>query len=100
MTQTELAASSALTVAFQDMEDAKADFQQAEFKEAAHVLNRLVAVFDREPLASFLSEALPSVDFDDWLQRAEATAGSHVGSAHLNWPHDRAERVSMQIALC
>ena len=100
MTQTELAASSALTVAFQDMEDAKADFQQAEFKEAAHVLNRLVSVFDREPLVSFFSEALPTVDLDSWLQRAEATAGSHVGSAHLNWPHDRAERVAMQVALC
>ena len=64
MTQTELAASSALTFAFQDMEDAKADFQQAEFKEAAHVLNRLVDVFDREPLASFLSEVLPTVDLE------------------------------------
>ena len=100
MTQVEVAASSALTLAFQDLEDAKADFQQAEFKDAAHVLNRLVAVFDREPLASFLSEALPTVDFDDWLKRAEASAGSHVGSAALHWSHDRAERVSMQIALC
>ena len=100
MTQVEVAASSALTLAFQDLEDAKADFQQAEFKDAAHVLNRLVAVFDSEPLASFLSEVLPTVDFDDWLKRAEASAGSFVGSAALHWSHDRAERVSMQIALC
>ncbi len=100
MTQAEVPASSALTLAFQDLEDAKADFQQAEFKDAAHVLNRLVAVLDREPLASFLSEALPTVDFDDWLKRAEASAGSHVGSAALQWSHDRAKRVSMQIALC
>lgn len=100
MTQAEVAGSSALTLVFQDLEDAKTDFQQAEFKDAAHVLNRLVAVFDREPLVSFLSEALPTVDFDDWLKRAEATAGSFVGSAALPWPHDRAERVSMQVALC
>lgn len=100
MTQTALAASSALSGAFQDLEDAKADFQQAELKDAAHVLNRLVAVFDSQPLASFLSEALPVVDFDDWLQRAKATAGSFVGSAALAWPHNRADRVSMQIALC
>lgn len=100
MTQSELTASSALTLAFQDMDDARADFQQAELKDAAHVLNRLVAVFDSEPLASFLSEALPAVDFDDWLQRAEATAGSFVGSAELPWPHDRTERASMQVALC
>lgn len=100
MTQAEVAASSTLTLAFQDLEDAKADFQQAEFKDAAHVLTRLVAVFDREPLARFLSEALPTVDFDDWLKCAEASAGSFVGSAALHWSHDRAERVSMQIALC
>ena len=100
MTESDLSASPALTLAFQDLEDATEDFKQAEFKDAARVLNRLVLAFDREPMMSFLTEALPVVDFDDWLKRAEATAGSSVGSAALPWPDDRAERVSMKVELC
>lgn len=100
MTGTDLTASPALTLAFQDLEDATADFKQAEFKDAARVLNRLILALDREPLMSFLSETLPTVDFEDWLKRSDATAGSSVGSAALPWPDDRAERVSMKVALC
>ena len=100
MTEADLTASPALKLAFQDLEDAAADFKQAEFKDAARVLNRLILALDREPLVGFLSETLPTVDFEGWLKRADSTAGSFVGSASLPWPDDRAERVSMKVALC
>lgn len=91
---------SALAAAFQDLEEAREDFRQSEFHDAPGVLTRLLLAIDREPLKSFLGAVLPSVDFDAWWRRAAATVGSFAGSGNLDWPHDRAERVSMQVALC
>lgn len=91
---------SILANAFQDLEDAREDFRQAEFKDASGVLGRFVLALDREPLAGFLASQLPSVDMDGWLQRSSESAGSIVGSAELDWHHDRAERVAMQVAVC
>jgi hypothetical protein len=91
---------SVLAVAFQDLDDAREDFRQAEFKDAAGVLSRFLIALDREPLAGFLDSLLPSVNLDEWLKHASASAGSMVGSAALDWPHDRAERVALQLAVC
>lgn len=91
---------SVLASAFQDLEDAREDFRQAEFKDATGVLGRFLLALDREPLAGFLASLLPSMDLNAWLTRASESAGSFVGSAELDWPHDRTERLALQLAVC
>ncbi|MDB5823902.1 MAG: hypothetical protein JWR21_2606 [Herminiimonas sp.] len=99
MTASANTSESVLVFAFQDLEDAREDFRQAEFKDAARVLGRFLLPLDREPLAGFLASLLPPVDLDAWLKRASESAGSFAGSAELDWPHDRAERVALQLAV-
>lgn len=100
MTATNGTLESVLSVAIQDLEDAREDFRQAEFKDAASVLNRFLMALNCEPIAGFLASLLPAVNLDEWLMRASASAGSTVGSTALDWPHDRAERVALQLAVC
>lgn len=93
-------ASASLAPAFRDLDEAREDFRQAEYQTAAQVLQRFVLVTEREPMAGFLAAALPVVDLAGFLTVAEKTGGSATGSKVLAWPHDRAERVAMQLALC
>ena len=42
-----------------------------------------------------IDQTLPTnIDFVAWYDNAEETVGSKVGSEHLNWPIDKADRVN------
>lgn len=84
-----------LLPALRDLEDAINDFSNAAPRAAQTVLERVVYVIDSEPLAGFLSAVLPTVDFADFMERAERTKGS--GAGQLSWPPDRPTRVALQI---
>jgi hypothetical protein len=75
------------------------DFEAAGYQSAENVLRRLVECFHRDPLRAIAISMLPAVDFDAWWQAASSTRGGRVGSGSLNWPTDRAERVSIQLRL-
>jgi hypothetical protein len=70
---------SILDASFQDLSEAFDDFQSAQFQNPAQVLSRFVVAFDAEPLAGFLSSALPMVDFETCLATAESTRGGMAG---------------------
>lgn len=82
-----------------DLQDAFSDFRRAPIQSAPSLLVRVVSIFDSEPLASLLSAHLSPPDFEGWYAAASATVSSYVGSGHLDWPVDRADRVAVQIAL-
>lgn len=81
--------------AFDELGDILDDFEAAGYQGAEGVFTRFVAAVDREPLASLVTSLTPSVDFAHWYAEAQKTIGSMVGSGELNWPIDRAQRVSM-----
>ena len=93
--------SETLAPALRDLDDTIADLGSTAFHACEPVLARLVAQLDEEPMAGFLAHALPAVDFATWWQEAEASTmrSSTAGAGQLNWPHDRAERIALQIAL-
>lgn len=93
--------SETLAPTLRDLEDTIADLRSTAYHACEPVLARLVAQLDNEPMAGFLAHALPAVDFATWWQVAEAstTRSSVVGAGQLDWPHDRAARIALQIAL-
>jgi hypothetical protein len=84
-----------LLPALQDLEEAVNDFSNAAPRAAQNVLERVVYVIDGEPLAGFLAAVLPTVDIDDFFEKAGRASG--LGSGHLLWPPDRTTRVALQI---
>lgn len=63
-------------------------------------LARFISLFDpAEPLGQIASELLPIVDFDAWYESCRASGGSMVGSARLDWPIPRREKVAYQLEL-
>lgn len=91
---------SILRPALNDLDDALADFRSAVSQNAESVLRRYIYVLDSEPLSGFLKSALPINSFTDWWKNVYDTSTSMVGSGELDWPPDRAERISLQIQLC
>lgn len=94
------AANSILAPSLRDLRETLSDFKQAPYQTAERMLGRLVQQLDEEPLAGFLRNVLPAVDFATWFATAEASVGSMVGSGVLDWPAARPERVAIQISLC
>lgn len=93
--------SETLAPTLRDLDDTIADLRSTPHHACEPMLARLVAQLDEEPMAGFLAHAMPAVDFATWWQRAEesTTRSSMVGAGQLDWPHDRAERVALQIGL-
>ncbi len=84
-----------LQPAFDELQDILDDFEASGYQGTEAVFTRFVAALDREPVASLVTSLTPPVAFVPWYEAAKSTTGSMVGSGHLNWPVDRAERVSM-----
>ncbi|MDZ7842164.1 MAG: hypothetical protein U5R46_15290 [Gammaproteobacteria bacterium] len=91
---------SLLEPSFEDLDDALNDFHRSRFQNAENALRRMISVLNSEPLAGFLGSVLPDGSFAEWWRKAEDSRGGMEGSGALNWPIDRAERVSIQIELC
>jgi hypothetical protein len=90
-----------LSDSVQEIKDAISDFRRSSvLEEALSALERIVDLFDIEPLAEFLTSVLPNADFDKWWTDSEELAKSQNGHAALQWPKNREERVSIQVQLC
>jgi len=86
--------------ALSELNDCCDDFENAGYRSAENVLVRLLECIDRQPIASLQAALLPAVEFRVWWEECQSTKGGMVGSGRLNWPTDRASRVSMQFQLC
>jgi len=63
-------------------------------------LKRFLHLLNTHPYLSYVNEVvLPDVDFSQWYENACKTVKSMVGSGTLDWPSDRKENLSMQLAL-
>jgi hypothetical protein len=63
-------------------------------------LKRFLHLLNTYPYLSYVNEVvLPDVDFSQWYENACKTVKSMVGSGTLDWPSDRKENLSMQLAL-
>jgi hypothetical protein len=91
--------SSVLSVSVQQIKDAISDFRNSSVEqEALNIINRIISLFNSEPLAEFLTSALPTIDFKVWCDKSEINAESMGGV--IEWPDDIEERVAIQVELC
>lgn len=88
-----------LVTAFEELEDYAGDVTSASFKNAPDTIRRYYSVLHSAPIGPLLAELLPGVDFGAWYKTALATQRGMIGSAHLEWPVDPAERVALQLEL-
>jgi hypothetical protein len=86
--------------ALSELADACDDFETNGYRGGSSVLARFIDCVDREPLCSLREALLPEVDLRKWWDTCLATKGGMVGSGTMDWPTDRAARVSMQLELC
>lgn len=85
--------------ALRDFQDFAEDVGRANYRTIDDALQRLAsAMVPGTPIGDLVA-TLPPVDFATWLAEREATMGGMVGSATLEWPADRRERLAMQVEL-
>lgn len=89
---------SPLDAAFRELADLIADFQQARYGSGENALQRIVSLLDGEPLAGFIRERLPKVDYEAWLNSIGA-APEHSSRRALKWSTRRAENAATIIEL-
>jgi hypothetical protein len=88
--------SSVLSASVQQIKDAIDDFRNSSVEqEALNIINRIVSLFNSEPLAEFLTSTLPIIDFQTWWDKSEAKM---IGE--IEWPNDIEKRVAIQVRLC
>lgn len=85
--------------ALRDFQDFADDVSRANYRTIDDALQRLASTMVPGTPIGDLVHTLPHVDFDSWLAEREATMGGMVGSATLEWPSDRRERLAMQVEL-
>jgi len=91
---------SILAPALTDLADIVDEFRNSSPQNSLSLLQRFTDEAAEEPMSGFLSNTLPTVDFDTWWQPVSRPPGSMVGSGMLPWPRDRGERVALQLGLC
>jgi hypothetical protein len=88
--------SSVLSASVQQIKDAIDDFRNSSVEqEALNIINRIVSLFNSEPLAEFFKSTLPIIDFKTWWDKSEA---KRMGE--IEWPNNIEERVAIQVMLC
>jgi hypothetical protein len=86
--------------ALRDFEDYADDVVAARFPSFTHRLLQLVNVLGpTEVLGQLACELLPEVDFELWYTDCLESWTGKVGSARLEWPPKRHERVAVQLEL-
>jgi hypothetical protein len=91
---------SALSDSVQQIKDAISDFRNSSvLEEAFPFLERIVYLFDIEPLSKFLISVLPTINFRDWWNELNKN-GESSGIFVTSWPHDCEERIAIQVELC
>jgi hypothetical protein len=87
---------SVLSGSVQQIKDAISDFRTSLVEqEALHVLERIVSLFDSEPLGNFLTSALPSINFRNWWNKSEEGL-----TGVLLLPPDLHESIAIRVELC
>lgn len=91
---------SALLAALTDLRKDLDQLVHADWQHADGLLRRFVAHFAAgSPLSGFAHDVLPTVDYRQWRAAIESTSTVVLGSAVLDWPTRRAERVALQLEL-
>jgi hypothetical protein len=91
---------SILSGSVQQIKDAISEFRTSSvLEEALPILERIIYLFDIEPLSKFLISVLPTINFRNWWNELNKN-GESSGTFAISWPHDCGERIAMQVELC
>ena len=85
--------------ALRDLQDFADDVGRANYRTVDDALQRFASTMVPGTPIGDLVGTLPPVDFHAWLTERKATMGGMVGSATLEWPADKHERLAMQVEL-
>jgi hypothetical protein len=90
---------SVLSDSVQQIKDAISDFRNSSaLEDAFPCLERIVYLFDIEPLSKFLISFLPTINFRNWWNELNEN-GKSSGVFVISWPHDCSERIAIQVEL-
>lgn len=84
---------------FRKIENTIDDLKWADSNTFDRHIKKLSSLLNSEEIKDISDELAALVDLDAWLKAGEATQGSMVGSAELDWPVDPHEELGMTIAL-
>ena len=81
------------------IENAITDLRRSEYNTFDRHIKKLDRLLRSPQLASINDELTAGIDVDAWLAAGEATQGSMVGSAQLEWPDDPCRELGMNLSL-
>lgn len=84
---------------FRKIENTINDLKWADMNTFDRHIKKLSGLLKSDELSELAEELVALVDLEDWLKKGEATQGSMIGSAELDWPSDHREELGMTIAL-
>jgi hypothetical protein len=85
--------------ALRDFQDHAEDVSRARYLNMKDALRRLASTLVPTTPLGDVVEQLPKVDFDSWYKAQLGTGGAMVGTASINWPDGRDQRLAMQVEL-
>jgi predicted nucleotide-binding protein len=84
---------------FTQINNAVLDLQSADFQSYQRPLRQLSRLLGHDDLRAVNQALTKGVDLDAFLSASEATQGSMVGSAELQWPEDQREDLAIRLLL-
>ncbi|MFD2366844.1 TIR domain-containing protein [Pseudoduganella sp. GCM10020061] len=82
-----------------DIENTVSDLRSSDFNSFSRYIKKLSRLLHDQQLEDLTSQLAEMVDLDAWIAAGEATAGSMVGSAQLEWPMDTEAELGLAIKL-
>lgn len=84
---------------FRKIENTIDDLKWADMNTFDRHIKKLSSLLKSDEISELSEELVELVELDAWLEAGDATQGSMVGSAELDWPVDPREELGMTIAL-
>lgn len=81
------------------LENAVSDLRRAEQNTFGRHVKKLSRLLHSDGLETITRKLIQNVDLDAWLEAGNATAGSFVGSAQLDWPSDTEDELGTVVLL-
>tara|TARA_R110000737_G_scaffold333449_1_gene351132 strand:+ start:9738 stop:10931 length:1194 start_codon:yes stop_codon:yes gene_type:complete len=84
---------------FRKIENTIDDLKWSDMNTFDRHIKKLVLLLDADEIKKITNELEALVDLETWLNAGEATQGSMIGSAELEWPVEPRKEMGMTIAL-
>ena len=84
---------------FKKINNAVLDLQGAEYQSFDRPLKKLAKILNDDVFSNFNDALTRNVDLNKFLEEANKTGGSMVGSGSLNWPDDEKDELGLKLLL-